>query len=571
MNEVTRINGKDFETMMAGGVAFLAANEEVLNNLNVFPVPDGDTGTNMASTARGAANAKETDSLGAYVAAAANGMMRESRGNSGVIMSLFFRGMAKALAGMDSADSALLLEAFRQGYKGALSAVAKPMEGTILTVMRECCADPIDTPYISELLGVILQRAEETLAKTPEMLPALKRAHVVDSGGQGFVFIVQGMKLAFDGEELPQVEANTPAMGVASEGEGTEEEITFGFCTEALLDRTEGITDEQIEAFRAKIADMGDSMVFVMDEAIIKLHIHTNEPMVVISGAMELGTIVKVKVENMRVQHTSFIQKDEAAEAAPEPVQKEASEEKESKKEGFFASVAASLSRKKDPAELIDKPFGMVSVCEGDGMMDAFRQAGVLAIVDGGKSMNPSIGDIIKGIRECQAETVYVLPNNKNTVMAAEQAAELCTECTVKVIKSVTMIEGISAAMVFNGNRSIEENERLMNEAAKSVQTLSFSRAAKDAEMEDVVVRKKQYIGILGGKLLTSEDTMEDSVKALVELAGEADFYTVYYGHGVKVNDAALIAAAIEEVFEDADVALVNGGQKLYPYIISAE
>ncbi|MCF0150679.1 MAG: DAK2 domain-containing protein [Firmicutes bacterium] len=575
MIDTKTVNGKEFEKALAGGITYLKAGEETLNNLNVFPVPDGDTGTNMSSTANGALHAASCDSIGEYTAAAASGMMRESRGNSGVILSLFFRGMAKALNGLEKADPQAMLDALRAGYKGALSAVAKPMEGTILTVMRECCSEDIDAPDISHLLGVVLARAEDVLAKTPDMLPALKRAKVVDSGGQGFVFMLKGMKLALDGEELPAM-TDSQAAAAKPEDEGAEapfeemaeEEITFGFCTEALLDRNSDTSDEGIAEFRRMISDMGDSMVFVSDEELIKLHIHTNEPMTVLAAATALGQIVKIKIENMRVQHTGFIQK-----GAEEKEERSLIEKGGEVLEGILSTVAEKLPKKKDrnAEPVINKPYGIAAVCEGDGMMDAFRQAGALAVIDGGKSMNPSINDIIDGIRECEAETVFVLPNNKNTVMAAEQAAQLCPESDVRVIKSVTMIEGISAAMGFNPVRGTDENEEMMNQAAASVKTLSFSRAAKDAEMEDVTVKKKQYIGILGGKILSSEDTLEQSVAALLEKAGEADFYTVYYGHGVKENDAAQIAALIEDTVEDAEVVLVNGGQKLYPYIISAE
>ncbi len=532
----------------------MTRNVEEVNNLNVFPVPDGDTGTNMLSTIGGASSVNADGlTLGEYSEKVAGAMMRASRGNSGVILSLFFRGLAKVFAGRDEADAGLILSAMRTGAVSAASAVAKPVEGTILTVMRECCAGEFsasDTSDLSALFAELIVRAEDILAKTPEMLPALKRARVVDSGGMGFVLILKGMKAALEGEidDVPAVSTAAPAAPVSAAG-SVDEEIVFAFCTECMLRKSPDAVQPHPE-LREKLSEVGDSMVYVEDDEILKLHIHTNIPLDVLSWVSGLGTFEKCKIENMRFQHSELMVPQTAA---PEVKEKEKEKEKPEEK----------LPRTK---------YAIVAVYDGNGMSDALHEAGASVTVNGGKSMNPSTDDILEAVKAANAETVFVLPNNKNTVMAAQQAAAILTgDIAVRVIPTHSVPEGIAAAMAYNASRSPDDNEKHMKAAAKEITSLSVARAVRPAETAELSIKKNQYIGLVNGSIRVAEDTLPLAIEKLIGKADSGDCYTVYYGAGLSAKEAAVIEEQIVALLPDADVSMLFGGQKIYPLIISVE
>ncbi len=541
----TTIDGLSWRRLVMSGAAALQNKRETVNNLNVFPVPDGDTGTNMSMTMTGvlAGNHGGLSSVAAYSAAVAKDMMRSARGNSGVILSLFFRGMARAFDGYDTATPAVLLEAVKQGAKSAAAAVEKPVEGTILTVMRECATDitVTDDTDFEQLLCRLHDKAEAVLAKTPEMLPALRRARVVDSGGYGFCRILEGMKRAMLGEELTNTDAEEAEVRPAADFEAFDtEEITFTFCTECLVDLHRELSEKTAAKLKKTLSAMGDSMVFTYDEEMLKLHIHTDEPLKVLAMMFPLGAFRASKIENMKLQHTGIIA---AAEGVPE----------------------------KAP-EKPKKPYGIFAVSPGDGFSDVFKELGADGIIAGGQSMNPSAEDILDAIRACPCETAIVLPNNGNIIMAARQAAELESDTNVIVIPTKTLPQGISALFAFNETRSPEENAEEMTEAARAVTTLSFTRAVRDAEVDGKKVREKQVLGLQDGKVRSAEESYADAVTSMIPLISDRELITLYYGQGVKEDTAESMEQLLTEAFGNAaEVSLVYGGQPLYPFIISAE
>ncbi len=538
----TTIDGLEWRRLVMSGAAVLKSNCDVVNNLNVFPVPDGDTGTNMSMTMTGvlAGNHAGVASVASYSAAIAKDMMRAARGNSGVILSLFFRGMARAFDGHDTITPSILLDAVRQGAKAAAAAVEKPVEGTILTVMRECAANinvSDNTPF-EHLIDDLHSSAEAVLAKTPEMLPALRRARVVDSGGYGFCRILEGMKRAIFGEKVQDVAPAEVEVNQAASFEAfSTDEITFAFCTECLVDLHRELSDKTVSRLKKTLSAMGDSMVFTYDEEILKLHIHTDEPLKVLAMIFPLGALRASKIENMKLQHTELIQ---------------AAEEK--------------------PVSVPKKPYGIFAVSPGDGFSDVFKELGADGIIAGGQSMNPSAEDILDAMRQCPCETAIVLPNNGNIIMAARQAAELMEDTRVIVIPTKTLPQGISALFAFNETRSPDENAEEMTEAASAVTTLSFTRAVRDAEVDGKTVKARQFLGLQDGKVRSAEDRIEDAVTSMIPLVSDRELITLYYGQGVK-EDAA---EAVEQLLADtlgnsAEVSMVYGGQPLYPFIISAE
>lgn len=537
----TTIDGPLWRRLVMSGAATLNNKRETVNNLNVFPVPDGDTGTNMSMTMTGvlAGNHGGVASVAAYSAAIAKDMMRSARGNSGVILSLFFRGMARAFDGYDTITPAVLLDAVKQGAKAAAAAVEKPVEGTILTVMRECATDITvnEDTYFEQLLDRLHDNAEAVLAKTPEMLPALRRARVVDSGGYGFCRILEGMKRAIFGEETANTAVEEAEVRPAADFEAfSTEEITFAFCTECLVDLHRQLSDKTAAKLKKTLSAMGDSMVFTYDEEILKLHIHTDEPLKVLAMIFPLGSLRASKIENMKLQHTGLI---EAAEQAPEQPK---------------------------------KPYGIFAVSPGDGFSDVFKELGADGIIAGGQSMNPSAEDILDAIKQCPCETAIVLPNNSNIIMAARQAAELASGTNVIVIPTKTLPQGISALFAFNEAREPEENAEEMTEAASAVTTLSFTRAVRDAEVDGKKVKERQVLGLQDGKVKSAEESYADAVTSMIPLISDRELITLYYGQGVKEDAAEDMEQLLADAFgNNAEVSVVYGGQPLYPFIISAE
>ena len=540
----TMLDGTNFRQLLLSGAAVLEREREVVNNLNVFPVPDGDTGTNMSMTI----NAVNSDyhagetSIAAYSAAVARDMMRAARGNSGVILSLFFRGMARAFEGHDAADPRLMLRAVREGAKSAASAVDRPVEGTILTVMRECAADE-ETEAASSfetLFDALYEKAEIVLQQTPEMLPALRRAHVVDSGGYGFVRILEGMKRAIHHEEIAvssesDAEQEKQPLRQAADFEAfSEEEIRFAFCTECLLDLKGELSADELNRIKTKLSAIGDSIVLTADEEVLKVHIHTNQPLTVLNLLYPLGTLRTSKVENMKLQHN-----------------------------GLAVSSGKLRERKK---------CSVFAVSPGDGFTDLFKELGADMVISGGQSMNPSADDLMKAIEECPCETAIILPNNSNIIMTANQVRELLTDTHVIVIPTKTLPQGVSAMFAYNESRTPEENQMEMTETFARVATFSVTRAVRDAEVDGISVRAQQFLGLAEGTVIAAEDTMENAISALIPEIPACEVVTLYYGKGIREDEAERISLLLTDVLDDcAEVSVAYGGQPLYPYILSAE
>lgn len=535
------VTGALYQQLLLSASLCLDNNRDAVNNLNVFPVPDGDTGTNMSLTMSAVTTNRGHDlgSLGEYSANVARDMMRAARGNSGVILSLFFRGMARAFSGRDTADVAAFHEAFRAGATAAASAVENPVEGTILTVMRECCADDTTAETIEELLDIFYDKASETLAKTPEMLPVLKRARVVDSGGCGFVYIVDGMRKALSGEAIEVAPIEEYTLNEAADfSEFSDEEITFTFCTECLLDLEAPVPAVILSNIRSWLSSVGDSMVLTTDEEIFKLHIHTNEPMEVLDRVTKLGTLRFSKIENMRLQHDG---------------------------------IAVNSGSKKKEKIVEREPYGIFAVSPGDGFSDLLCELGADRIIAGGQSMNPSADDIIEAIKSFPCETAIILPNNSNIILTAKQVARLMDDVNVLSVDTRTLPQGITSLIAFNKARTPEENIAVMQSVLSDVKTLSVTTAVRDAETDGVTVHKDQLLGLLDGKIKVSSDSLEEVIETLVAEAGEGEIISVYYGEDATEGSAEAVAAIISEKLPSADVAVLPGGQPIYPYIISVE
>lgn len=557
MEILVGITGHIYRSMVLSGAAMLSDKKEEINNLNVFPVPDGDTGINMSLTMSTVGKAEDSLPVGDCAEKVAALMLRSARGNSGAILSLFFRGIGKTLKGCSEAGSAELVEAFKRGTKEAYRAVMKPTEGTILTVMR-VAGEEAERAYLAnndisveDLFAVLLKGAEKALAETPEMLPVLKQTGVVDAGGAGFVCVLQGMQTVLEGNPYAMVNAPASESDVPAEPEGADfsdfntEDIKFGYCTECIVDKNEQYQGEDTSSELYEfIKSIGDSAVFVDDESIIKLHIHTNDPGAVLTKAIQFGSLATVKIENMRNQHTALT--GEAAEA-----------EKQSKK-----------AKKVE----IEKKYGFVSVCMGNGIADTFRDLGADNIIAGGQTMNPSTQDIIDAVLNTPSEYVFVLPNNKNICMVARQAAEIITERKVVVIPTETVPQGVSAMLAFNPDAEVEVAEKEMNFAWKMVTSMSVTYAVRDTELDRFKIRKGQFLGLVENKIACVTDDSMSCMKQLCRGMTGASFVTVFYGEGISENTANKVAKMIsDKVGGGCEVAVLNGGQPLYDYIISVE
>ena len=539
------INGADFRRLVINAAANIENNKQHLNELNVFPVPDGDTGTNMSMTINAASadlRKVEDPSLEKAAKTAASAMLRGARGNSGVILSLLMRGISNTLKGKTEADGVLWAEALQGGVDAAYKAVMKPAEGTILTVARLAAAKAAEAArennHIEFVHDAAIAEAKVALASTTDMNPVLKKAGVVDAGGKGWLLALEAMALALKGEDLnvaaPAGESETK--DAADFSDFDTEDITFTYCTEFIIQRE---NDMDVEPFRAFLDSLGDSLVLVDDEEIIKVHVHTNDPGKALHEAIDYGSFVTVKIENMRLQHTEKVMTEN--EKAPK--------------------IAAP-----------EKPIGVVSVCAGDGLADVFANLGTDGIISGGQTMNPSTQDILTAVNAVPAETVFVLPNNKNIIMAAEQVDAL-TEKNVIVIPSKTVPQGITAMLSFNPEGSVEENTEALTEALGTVDTMQITYAARNSDFDGFDIHEGDYMALYGSQLFSTSKDIKVLLKALAQKVHDdgKEYITIYYGADVKERHAQKAADIFADICPDADVNLIRGGQPVYYYMISAE
>ena len=554
MTPIQTISGKLFHEMLVSAANSLENNKQQINDLNVFPVPDGDTGTNMGLTISAVLNMQPQESASDCAAKAANAVLLSARGNSGAILALFFRGFSKATKGHNEISSEVLANAFSIGKEEAYKAVMNPAEGTILTVIRRCAEDAMEmkdqyADDVAAFLAKLLETAEITLDKTPEMLPILKEAHVVDAGGCGFVTILRGMLAALIGNPViaiaPNASGVTPIVQEKADfADFNTEDIKFQYCTECIIEKYDCFFGEgKTTIFYDRIEELGDSIVFVDAEEIVKLHIHTNHPGLVLELATTFGSFVSVKVENMKNQHSALTDIAPQAPAEPEA-----------------PAIAAP-----------EKKYGFVSVCMGDGIRDMFSDFGVDQIVFGGQTMNPSMQDILDAVNKTPSEIVYVLPNNKNIDMVATQAAEASEEKQVIVIHTKSVPEGISALLVFDETAEAEDNTYAMGEAITHVKSLSVTHAVRDACIDGIAVRSGQSMGLVGGKIRSVGNTNSECVEKLLTYMNDATYITIFYGEDAPEYEADKICNMITEAAPEAEVVLARGGQPLYDYIISVE
>ncbi len=539
------VGGADLRRMIISAAAAIENNKQGLNELNVFPVPDGDTGTNMSMTINAAASdlrKAEDPDLGNAAKIAASAMLRGARGNSGVILSLLFRGISKKLKGCDHCDGVLWAAALQEGVDAAYKAVMKPAEGTILTVARLAAAKAQDAAkennFIEFVQTAAIEEARIALANTVNQNPVLKKAGVVDAGGKGWLIALEAMLSSMQGEDVVAESAGDGAAvkEAADFSDFNTEDITFTYCTEFIIDRE---NDKDPEALRAFLSQLGDSLVLVDDDEIIKVHVHTNDPGKALSEAVTYGSFVTVKIENMRLQHTEKVMTEN---------------EKEPK-------IAAP-----------EKALGVVSVCAGAGLADVFLNLGVDQIISGGQTMNPSTQDILEAVNKVPAETVYVLPNNKNIIMAAEQVDAL-TPKNVVVIPSKTVPQGVTAMLGFNPEGSVEENTEALTEALGAVDTMQITYAARNSDFDGYDIHEGDYLALYGSQLFGTSRDIKVLLKSLAEKVRDdgKEYVTIYYGEDVKEKHAQKAADIFADICPNADVNLLSGGQPVYYYLISAE
>ena len=538
------IHGAALRSLIISAAASIEINKQKLNELNVFPVPDGDTGTNMSMTINAAANdlrKLEDPSLDKAASATASAMLRGARGNSGVILSLLFRGIAKKLKGAEKCDGVLWAAALQEGVDAAYKAVMKPAEGTILTVARLAAAKAQqaaeENNYFEFVHEAAIAEAKVALANTTNQNPVLKKAGVVDAGGKGWLLVLEAMLSALRGEEIvAPVSDETQVRDQADFADFDTEDITFTYCTEFIISRENDMDPEKLRDF---LSSLGDSLVLVDDEEIIKVHVHTNDPGKALHEAMDYGSFVTVKIENMRLQHTEKVMSEQ--ELAPKIAEPE-------------------------------KELGVVSVCAGDGLAEVFRNLGVDGIISGGQTMNPSTQDILEAVNKVPAETVFVLPNNKNIIMAAEQVNAL-TPKNVVVIASKTVPQGVTAMLNFDPSGTVEANVEAMTESLATVDTMQITYAARNSDFDGYDIHEGDYLAMYGSALFGTSKDIKVLLRALAEKVRDEgkEYITIYYGADIQEKHAQKAASLFGEICPDADVNLLRGGQPVYYYMISAE
>ena len=551
MVSIKTIDAKTLARMFLAGARNLEAKKEWINELNVFPVPDGDTGTNMTMTIMSAAS--EVSSLEEFdmetlAKAISSGSLRGARGNSGVILSQLLRGFTKSVKKAERLDALALAAAMERAVETAYKAVMKPKEGTILTVAKEAALKAAEiAPEADELqpfFEEVFAHAEATLARTPEMLPVLKEAGVVDSGGQGLLEVLRGAMDGFLGKEIDySVFEKSSSPSVTKISPQAEADIKFGYCTEFIILLDKAVSEKEEHKFKEFLTSIGDSIVLVADDEIIKVHVHTNHPGQAIERALTYGALSRMKIDNMREEHQERLIKD------AEKLAKEQAEAEPPKENGFIA------------------------VSAGSGLTEIFRELGVDYLIEGGQTMNPSTEDMLNAIAKVNAETIYIFPNNKNIILAANQARDLTKDKKIIVVPTKTVPQGITAMISFVPEKSAEENAQEMEEAVSKVQTGQITYAVRDTRLDDKEIHEGDIMGIGDKGILAvgkdKEQVAQDTIEAM--MTEDAEVISIYYGEDASEEKAEELAAAVEELYPDCEVELNRGGQPIYYYIISVE
>lgn len=548
------INGIQFADMVQMGAHHLFQNADYVDALNVFPVPDGDTGTNMNLSMT--SGAKETaahthEHIGKTAQALSKGLLMGARGNSGVILSQLFRGFGKSIEQLDVLNAKQFADALNYGVETAYKAVMKPVEGTILTVAKDSARKAVevseDVDDIRELMEAIVDEAKKSLDRTPDLLPVLKEVGVVDSGGQGLVFVYEGFLASLKGEALPSKTVGSSMDDLVSaehhmnvQGFMDTADIEFGFCTEFMVRFEEGKKSFDETAFRNDLSEYGDSLLVISDDEIAKIHIHSETPGEVLTYGQQYGDLIKIKIENMRQQHTEIVGEGYSTEAATKKTEVH--------------------------------PYAIVTVAMGTGVSELLKSLGASAVIEGGQTMNPSTEDIVKAVQAVGAERVLILPNNKNIVMAAEQAAEILG-IEAAVVPTKTIPQGMAAILAFNPQATVEENKNNMTEAYAHVKTGQVTFAVRDTSIDGVEIKKDDFMALAEGKIVLSKPSLKEVTTSLINslMDEESEIVTVIYGEDVSAEDANEFAAFIAAQYKDIEVEVYNGKQPLYPYILSVE
>ena len=544
------VDAKMLGRMFLSGAKNLEAKKEWINELNVFPVPDGDTGTNMTLTIMAAASevsALSDPTMKTLAKAISSGSLRGARGNSGVILSQLLRGFTKSIEHHEQVDAMAFARAFEKGVETAYKAVMKPKEGTILTVAKGAAVKALEIAEDSENLETffadVIAEAEEVLSRTPEMLPVLKEAGVVDSGGQGLLEVLKG---AFDGYLGKEIDMNfeKPAHAVMSKPMSAEESnIKFGYCTEFIIMLEKEFSEKEEKAFKEYLLSIGDSLVVVADDEIVKVHVHTNAPGDAIQRALTYGQLSNMKIDNMRLEHHERLIKD--------------------------AEKVAAQQAKAEP----EKEVGFISVSVGDGMGEIFRELGADYLIEGGQTMNPSTEDVLQAISHVNAKNIFIFPNNKNIILAANQARDLTEDKNIIVIPTKTIPQGITALISYVPDKTVEQNTEEMLEAMTHVKTGQVTYAVRDAKIDDKEIRQGDIMGIGDKGILAVGQGIEDiTVETLKEMVDEdTEIISIYYGADVTEEDAKQLCERLEELYPDFDVEINQGGQPIYYYVVSVE
>ncbi|RAZ70040.1 DAK2 domain-containing protein [Planococcus maitriensis] len=547
------LNGVKFAEMVQMGAHHLYQNADYVDALNVFPVPDGDTGTNMNLSMT--SGAKETESqaqehIGKTASALSKGLLMGARGNSGVILSQLFRGFGKFIADEPELSSKKLAEALQHGVETAYKAVMKPVEGTILTVAKDAAAKGMSLAESEEdiimLFEAVVTEAKASLERTPDLLPVLKEVGVVDSGGQGLVYVYEGFLASLKGEALPEKHVDNSMDELVSAehhkniaGFMNTEDIEFGYCTEFMVKFEDGKRSFNEAEFRTDLSAYGDSLLVISDDEIAKIHIHSEEPGKVLTYGQEYGSLISMKIENMRQQHTDIVGEDHKKTASTEEAK---------------------------------HPYAIVTVAMGEGVAELLRSIGASYVIEGGQTMNPSTEDIVNAVRSIGAERVLILPNNKNIIMAAEQAAELL-DIEAAVVPTKDVPQGMSALLAFNPEAPVADNQQAMGDAIKHVKSGSVTFAVRDTSIDGVSIKKDDFMGISEGKIVVSDESLEKVTEELCKklVDADAEIVTILFGEDVTESDAEKLGAFIESLNGEVEVEIHNGKQPLYPYILAVE